>query len=449
MMCRSGAVGILNQFKNAPQYQNKIILLSDDKNMAIYYRQNPEIYQYYRKIYNKKLSDILSQGYLSTACLATASGIKCYLLGKIEKDTLTYFYQTIYLSDQRKGNSKSIIDSVISKETPVLSFDGQKAILFNKQFQFGMTHNLPNGGLTYDEPNFDDTTVLGIYNLFRSYVTDTLTNIIEAKNAFKATGLPQIAIKNLDNEIGRSAFFQLNTVITEPKINDTHYHYVIRGRLFLALKSKKTDHPLDLRSYESYIWLDSLHIDGKIYQPETIFNYEIYKNHYYFSYYEIDDTMNSRIKPVHERIIEFTKGNDNKPKVINIYDLKDYGKYNYNYFFRIDTRGTPVVVNEQKKSIHYFYDNSDIDFSELLINTGDSITRIFDILPKEDTLYYIASVNNKYFVKGQYFLKEKKCVAIPLNENTTYDGAKINDKKIYAFKKDIEQNLFEYEIFTF
>lgn len=447
MMCRSGSVNIINKFKNK-EYANKIILLSDDRNMAIYYRQNADIYNAYQKIYNKELSQALANQYFSTACVVQEGGEKCFLMNKITEDTLIYIQSVMEKNTVVPALINNIFtDSMIVSDIPVFSYNQDYTILLNRQFQYALVHDIKKAAISYAEPQINDTNVSAIYNVIKSKSADNFTDVAYSRQVLKMGGMPQLIIKNIDNNIGRSLFFQLNTVTTKHKIDDTNKHYAVSGRILLAFNCTDKKNALNINNYSSYLWLDTLHNGNDILRPETVFNYEIANGHCYLPYYKVDDSMLSRVLPTKEKIVEFTYDTSQKIKIHNIYPLPFYSEKPYSYFFRIHTQGYPIVVNEMNKSMMFLGTNEIVLFEELTGKRGELLNKIFDFKEQNDTIIYAGVLQSGVCIKGCYALKTQKATTEILHKTKPYTNMKISGNTIYAYHKDIESNTYRYDVF--
>jgi hypothetical protein len=445
VMCRGGAVSIISRLKNK-ENNDKIVLLSDDRNMAIYYRQNADIYGTYKKIYNKELSEGLAIRQFSTACLVQGGGKKCFLMNKISNDTLAYIQSVLDNSTTVHSLLSNVFtDSMIISDIPVFSYNQDDAILLNRQFQFALVHDIQNATISYAEPEINDTNVGKIYKMIKTKLTDSFTDVAYSRKVLKMGGMPQLIIKNIDNNIGRSILFRLNTVITQPMINDTDYHYSVSGKILLAFNCTNKKNVLNINNYSSYLWLDTLHSGNDILRPETVFNYEIANGHFYLPYYKVDDSMLSRVLPTQEQIVEFTYDSSQKITLHNKYPLPLYSEKPYNYFFRIHTSGYPIVVNEMNKTFIFLSTNETVSFEQLTRNSKENLYKVFDFKEQNDTIKYVGTLQSGICIKGFYALKTRMAASVVLHKTILYTNMKISGNSIYAYHKDIDGNKYSYD----
>jgi hypothetical protein len=119
------------------------------------------------------------------------------------------------------------------------------------------------------------------------------------------------------------------------------------------------------------------------------------------------------------------------------------------FFFRIDDKGYPVIVNRAKKAIVFMKDNNELDFSSFVYAPGDAISNIFDISVSDSVVKFVGITGKNNCVKGFYCIKDKKLAITKFNNNIVYQSMKINGNSILACRKDEETNELVLDQFSF
>jgi len=160
--CRAGGVNLIKKLSDKVD-KNKIILLSDDKNMSLYYQQYSNIFNGYKRVYDKVLSKALALGPFSSACLVLNNCAHNYSFKNMDIDTFNYVNESLLNSLVFDNKEYKVKDSVFDN-VPNLFFCDSYAMLFNVQFQIGLYYSMSTNIKKYTQPEYSDTTINILYN---------------------------------------------------------------------------------------------------------------------------------------------------------------------------------------------------------------------------------------------------------------------------------------------
>jgi len=453
--CRMGSIKILNKLKGS-DYKDKIILLSDDRNMASYFQDNADKYDGYKKVYDRDLSRALSLGPSCTASLVSPSGIHSYLFNNLYDDTLNYFKSVLDSNVPETARGEKITDSVIS-DVSKLYFGNDNAFILNYPFQIGLRYDMVTHSVEYLKPAISDKLLAGLYERIASIMGRKLCDVKTAHKVLHMVGTPIVMAEQLNTQDSSAIFKLYNiTLDTTYKGTDTMINANSRMQILLASGMTGTTDVLNLDSYSSYVFFDSVHYLHNTYWPHTTLNYEVFNGHFYVTYC---DQEHSRKTNDHGRevtiptalsIIDFTAGADGKAHAQHVYTVDGYdGASSSDFFFRIDDKGYPVTVNMATKEFTFLKENKKIDFSKFGCSQDETLSSIYDFTISGDTIMFVGLGNKNTCVKGTYDINMKQSVITMPGSNTIYQAMRINGNNILGCKKDADKDELVFDRFTF
>ncbi len=452
--CRLGGIKVLQQLKKA-DLADKIVLLSDTKKMSLYFQDNKDIYEGYRTIYNKELSDELAMGPSCTVCLVDKNNIRRWLFKNIDNDTLNMFINALNASSTSPLHSYKVRDSIFDNLNDV-HFANNHVVLFDDKFQISLYYDLQTQRATYSRTDITDSVANSIYGILKSNGMSASAPASFVRQHLRFDALPMAIANSIDRNSGSLLFrlFQAKLdSITLPNgkrdLNVNFYTQAIIGH-----NEQKNNNILNIGNYKKFLLLDTIRNNGKLYMASQNLNHQVKEGNYFIPFIS---SHNAKITVVEGRtvhtptelaIFEYTANGNSKGKLNNVYPVSNYeGNARPDMFFRVDDKGIPVVVNNVRKSINKLKEGSNIDFSSLSV-AGESIIRVFDIDVKNDQIRFVGTTSNNAFVKGVYEIKSGKTSFTKLKSNIVYTNMKINGNSILACKKELETNELIFDLYT-
>ncbi len=448
--CRVAAANIIAKTTDKA-FRDKIVLLSDSKNMSFYYNQFPAAYDNIPKIYDKNLSDMLSRGPFSTISLVTDAKIQTYQLTKINSDTINYFNSVI--TQAAFGARQKIDDSVFS-DVSRLFFNRDQVYLFNDQFQVALSYNLKTKKSEYVQPKIAEAEVNSLYQLLAKNGVEKLTDAKFARQSFIQDGLTEVSIYNTDLT-SNSALFKLYTNSMEG-IHGNDTILVATPEVFLALNTANPKNAYDLSQYEDYIWLDSIHYNNMVLDPLiSVFNHKKVNDDIFMPYWDADHSVMKKIDgkdvffATEAYIVKLSKQPNKKAKMKDIYKIAEAKDGPGTYKFYISDDGYPIILSKKRNTINLMHTNEVIPFSKFAYSANDTLNKFFDISITHDTLKFVAETSKNFYVKGTYNIKNKTISVEKINTDIAYQNMKISDNDILACAKDENKNQLIFDMFSF
>jgi len=456
--CRAGAANILN--KLASNYKNKIVLLADDKNMALYYNDNSDIYSGYPRIFNKYISDSLAFGPFSSACLIEKEGVHCFSFKNMNDDTLAYFKSQLDHSD-RDLSSHYVIKDTVFADYSRLFFDNRNAFLFNNQFQIGLMYEMNLNHSEYLRPKFNDSTINKLYKILTFNGIKKLTNATIGRSTVNKMGLSEISLISMDLK-SNSIYFKIYVVAKDSvfKGTDTNINTYVIPMMFFAKGTSGQFNILDLGNYNSFSQMDTIHYLGNTLSPH-LGNYEAKDTYIYMPYKDQDHCMSEKVDgkeltlPTNLSIVKFSFAKNDQPKVEFVYQLDESDEngpniyYTGTFFYRISDQGFPIAVNQTKKHITLVECNTKIPFNNFIFDIDDTINSVSDIARNNDTLKMVATTRKNNTVKIIYCISAKKYIINKINIKQPYHSLRIQGNTILGYRKNDDANEINYDRFTF
>jgi len=453
--CRMGGVAILNKLKGS-SYKDKIVVVSDDKNMSLYFQDNADKYDGYKKIYDRRLSRALSQGPSCTASLVAESGTHTYLFKGITDDTLNYFKQVLDNKGDAGTNSDVVRDTAMS-DVSNMYWGKDYVLLYNDRFQLGLRYDRTARTVNYMRPSIGDAAANNIYNLARNAGIKGIADAKIARLTTHMVGMSMVLVNGIE-PTDNSAMFKLFEVKTDTTINgtDTNVNSNIYNQMVLARNLDNKSDPFSAGNYASYTLFDSVVHAGKKYVPSQTLDYQEQNGHYFIAFHHTDD--NSFIMDHGRKIFvprdlviaDFSCKEDGRAEINKVYDVDTYEAEGCpGFFFRISDAGVPVAVSNDKKTIAFLNGDHRVFFSSLIYAAGDTVSKVFDIRVEGDELRFAGMTDKNNCVKGSVNMATRKVAVTKLNSEAIYQNIKINGRAILACRKNEETNELIFDQFTF
>ncbi len=451
--CRTAAVNILNKITKTIA-KSKIILLSDDKNMNIYFKENEEIFGGYQTVFDKRLSRLLSNGGPSaTACLIGIDSMHCFTLTKANNDSIAYI-RTVLSGKTTGGKKRIIIQDSITRSASRLYFDKEICTFLNTQFQVGLLYNIGSGVTTYIHEKCSDETMGGLLGILGQNGYNGLSTAAMSDALLKKKGVSPAIINAINLHDRRMCFKAYATSISvSENLQDTTIK--VLANMFLAKDLMQGSDPLNVDNYKSFSLLGSV-VDNNDTLTPLIGDYEFANDHYYMPYWNskgsIYKIQNGRKinKATDVRIVEMDFDNNKHARRVHVYSIQEGKDGPGNYYFRVTDAGLPVVVSKTNKTINFLSENKRTSFSEFIYEAGDTVTNIFDITCNDNLLKFVAVTGKNNFVKGTYNILTAKIEMYKLdNKDIVYDKMRIDGDNILAFRKNENENELILDQFAF
>ncbi|MBL7691760.1 MAG: hypothetical protein JNM41_09200 [Flavipsychrobacter sp.] len=426
--------------------------------MSIYYRDNEEIFGAYPKVYDQQISDLLSIGPFSSACLIGEKETRCFQFKNISADTIRFFKKVLAEQNEDEPLCMIVKDSIFSIDSK-LTHVGGCALIFNSQIQAGIELDYKTGQHQYVRTKYHDTTVGKLYKILADNGVKKLNNTKEDRGGIKKIGLAEMSILNL-NVDNNSLCFRLFAVAKDTVIKetDTNINVYFIPKTFVGRNSALSRDALNIENYPSFTFIDTIHDESSVLTP-SITNYEANGNHLFVPYLNYErckkQTTNGReiMLPTSMSIVKMSFFNNGKARKEAIYYLDEVDEstpyYSGTFFYRISDEGTPVMVNQTKRVIEIAHHNSIISFDNFIFGVNDSIKLIYDISMTKDELRIVALTKDSIAVKIVYGLSDKRRSIERISSELFHHAMRIYKDRIYAYRKDEISNQIMFERLTF
>jgi hypothetical protein len=452
--CRAAAVNVLNKIKGAVD-NKKIILLSDDKNMNIYFKDNKDIFGDYQTVFDRSLSRLFARGGPSaTACVVGNDSVHIFTLVKANNDTIKFIKSL--LAEKVTGNNKRMVvhDSVI-RNSSQFYFHKKNVLFLNTQFQVGLSYNIGSNTVGTKRLQCNNQTIERLLGIWRKDKENNHLSTADITNALlKKKGVAPVTVNAINLRDG-SACFKLYATSISVSENKQDTTIMILANLFLATDLLLGSDPLNLNDYRSFSLLGPVPDVNDTLNPLG-YDYELSNDRFYVPYWNSRGStyrvQNGRkiMNVTDVRIAELNFKNNDAVGKVNVYSIKDGAKGPGKFFFRLSDNGLPLVVSKTNKSINFSGKDKRLLFNELVFENADTVNNIFDIASTGNVLKLVAVTTSGVFVKGTYDLATGKVQLEKLdNKNVVYDNLAIDGNDILAFRKNEEENELILDQFTF
>lgn len=448
--CRAGSKKIIDAIYN--NVKVKIYVVADDKNMSVYFNKYPEIYNRFNIIYNKTASKYLALGPSSTVCLVDQSQITRFTLSQVNEDTLQYIKKWQEKISSVKKQIK-IKDSLFNDLSDII-FTNDYVLIYNEQFQNGLYFNFKTNLKCYIQPEYQDSTIEGLYELLRKNGIRNLTTATFGKQWLKEDGVSPISVHSI-NAIDNSLLFKLYAISIDTIMNNnTDTVSSANPYIFVTNDQKLNSHNiLNVKSYKEATLFRSVINLGDTLYPLSSEKHQIHDGTIFMAYWDISHSKSLSINgrfvklPTKASIIAFKNKENGAAKPEKIYKVKnDSGT---KFFFRISDRGYPLVVNNSSKTITILQNYHEMSYNSLTASTTYNILKCLDVSLKNDTIRYVAITDNKKSIKGYHAINTQENKIEVINSKIEYDNIKINGNSILACKKELETNELIFDLFSF
>jgi hypothetical protein len=453
--CRLGGIKVLQQLKKA-DLADKIVLLSDTKKMSLYFQDNKDIYEGYRTIYNKELSDELAMGPSCTVCLVDKNNIRRWLFKNVDNDTLNMFINALNASSTSPLHSYKVRDSIFDNLNDV-HFANNHVVLFDDKFQISLNYDLQTRRAEYSRADITDSAANNIYGILKSNGMSASAPASFVRQHLRFDALPMAMANSIDRNCGSLLFrlFQakLDSITLPNGKRDLNVNFYTQA--IVGCNELKNNNILNIGNYKEFLLLDTIRNNGKLYMASQNLNHQVKDGNYFIPFTSSYNAKTTVVEgrtvhtPTELAIFEYTANGNSKGKLKNVYPVSNYeGNARPDMFFRVDDKGIPVVVNNVRKNISKLKEGSNADFSSLSVS-GESIIRVFDIDVANDQIRFVGTTSKNAFVKGVYEIKSGKTSFTKLKNNIVYTNMKINGNSILACKKELETNELIFDLFSF
>ncbi len=445
--CRSMGVAVLNSLAG-DKYKDKIVIVTDDRGMTPYFKDNSSIYGKYPVVCSRKLSAALSIGPLSTVALVQTSGIHPYLFANVNKDTLSYLAAVLSVSTPYRRFT--IPDSLLSGLSAIQATDNA-VLLTNDRVQLGLLYDRAKGTVKYLQPSTTDEAAEAVYDIFRKEGGKKLFPAAEVRKTVGRIGMSMVTICRADMVTGTAMFrlfsMQQDTVITG---TDTNINCQMRNPDLLASGIKNGADPFNIASYSSCIPVDSVHYRNKCYMPTSTIAYEAGSGHFLFpvANYESGRKINYNGKEVNvttDMCIAMMKAADNKTQYQKIWPIEGYDAMEAGLvYFRTDKQGLPVLVNNSLKVLSFPERAVSIPYASLA-EERDTVAYLYEVSVSDSGIKFAAQTTGKVIVAGYFDLARKKATLARLDD--TYSYFCINGAELLACKKSEDEDKWHVSLF--
>ena len=449
--CRAGFANILNNITDS-QLKKKIIILSDDKNMSFYLRQNPQIYGGYKTIYDKELSAALALGPSATVSLIQNSGAHTYLVNKTDYDTINYLKQILATASVSTDYTRfKIKDSVFNNPTN-LFFGNKKAILFNSQFQVALQFDFEKNIATYMQPQYNDSTIETLNRIISPHMSKELTDAQFAREELRGMGLEQITIHGL-NLNSSTVLFKQYSVSMEIK-NDFKDTATFSMPQILLAQNDDNNELFKLNKSAAFFFIDSLHYRGDVLEPLFSHGYQIFDGNFFIPYWDIQHSKSNNVNGREIKqatcmyIVKYKNYAKDKKWGYDIFKIYDTTKGPGTFFFRIDKEGNPVIISATNQTITNLGKNTTQNYSDFHSDNEETIKKFFDISFTKDTMWFAAVTDKSNYVKGCTSLKSGTTKMEKLSTQVLYESMRINGKELLGCKRNTETDELFFDVFS-
>lgn len=445
--CRSMGMTVLKSL-SGDKYKDRIVIVTDDKGMRPYFKDNSSIYGKYPVVYNRKLSAALSIGPLSTVALVQPSDVHPYLFANVNKDTLNYM--AAVLGAVTPYQRFAIPDSLLSGLSAIQANDNA-VLLINDRVQLGLLYNRAKGTVQYLQPSTTDAAAEAVYDIFRKEGGKNLFPAAEVRKTVGRIGMSMVTICKADMVTGTAMFrlfnMQQDTTITG---TDTNINCRMHNPNLLASGLKKGADPFNIASYSSCIPVDSVHFRDKCYMPTSVIAYEAGNDHFLFpvANYENGRKVNYNGKEVNvttDMCIAMMKVVDNKTQCQKVWPIEGYDGIEAGLvYFRTGEKGLPVLVNNSLKTLSFPERAVSIPYATLA-DGRDTVAYLYEVSVSDSGIKFAALTTGKVAVAGYFDLVGKKATLARLDD--TYSYFSINGTELLACKKGEDEDKWHVSLF--
>lgn len=437
VMCRGGALNLVSKITD----RSRVAVLSDDSVMSLFIDDNAEKFEGVRTLYDRKLSNTLSNGPLSGAYLFEDTGIAKYQLNNLSPEMINSITARLAAANNpkenaAKGQKKTKNYSLLTFDNRNFALDAQQSFLFNPRFQAGL-YQSAGGSAVYLEPAFDDSVEHRLGRVVEQRTHKPVLFNDMSRLALSTAGLPPVMIKNVVYGDAISMGLQLNTVYEKPAPNDTDITLGVRGRYFVAFGPSSFDDVLNIGAYKRFYLIDSIHFAGKCLQSDYNFGYQLAGDNIFISFFEID-SLGFRRNPKRQYVVQMKLDPARPtPVPLKLFELQDFDRKPSEFFMRLDEAKNPLIVYNALSVIVDTKTDEKITFQQLFGGRApDSAIVVQDARIKNSELNAFCIRDGKTLLVATYNLRNKKATVSSKELNDDYAGGRFGDGVIRLFRKN-------------
>jgi hypothetical protein len=448
--CRAGSKKIIDGLKITNK--DRVYLLTDDRNMSLYFNKHPEIYNRFNIIYDRALSNALALGPSSTVCVVDKGDVQRMLLSKIDADSISYIENK--LRNSLKVHSRIILNDSMLNDLSDVTYCNDYVLVYNEQFQSGLYYHFSSKTSRYIQPQYDDTTVELLYGVLRNNGMRNLTDAVFGKQWLMEDGVSPVSAHSI-NANENSLLFKLYAISIDTIINN-NADTVSSANPHIFTLEKAMGNNFDILNMNNHT---SITLHPPVINNRDTFNalssekHQVYNGNTFLVYWDIRHSKSVSVNgrqvklPTNVSIIEFDGKEKGVAKPKNIFKVKnDSGT---KFFFRIADNGYPVVVNNSSGTIAFLQNDFELKFEVISSSPLEKLSKCFDVSIKNDTIKYVGITKGKKCIKGYYAIKSGKMKTEELGDRIDYDNIRINGSNILACKKNVATNELYLDLYTF
>lgn len=410
--CRSGSVNVINKFRG-DKYKDKVIIVTDDKNMSAFFEENTDIFGSYKTIFDKSLSEQMSLGPSSTICYVEGSNIHKYLFNAANKDTLNCIALKLNSALERAFTTYKILDTATS-DFSALKYNNDYAGVLSSKFQMCSIYDLATNSTSYERTKISDLTANKIYTLLKKHCSVTSVEATEARKMLRMSAGPMVISQGW-NWQNNSAVGKISVVKMDTNINgkDTNFSINIYSYNFVARNSKSKKPTINFDNFSDFNVIDSINYKGNRYIATLQFGYEINADTIYLPYVNFNSGKRKLeqgreiVVPTDIKLMKCLLLANGNSQLIEAYELPNMeGISNDNFLIKLNGN-EPIIVNNQTKSVLYLNTWGVVPFSDLS-DMSKKIEKVYDISFTDNKMNYIAKTTDNKIVKANWNTKTKK-----------------------------------------
>lgn len=450
--CRGAASKTLEDLKKHIA-SDKVVLLSDDKMMEIYFKKYLGIYGNFKTYINKELSQALTDNAKSKLCLVEEKGTSIYSI-PLNESKIKEIASVIESNTTNKKNGSSLLTNFQIKDslfkTENIFFEAQRNIylLYNDQYQIGLLGS--DGEGQYLEPTIEDSTINLLYGLLSKYVSHDFLSDSESKQVLLPLTMPTVYIKSYRfSENKCYVLFKLNTVFEQPRIKETERKVGVFGRFFfgeMSINGMSNKNMLNVSECAAYSWLDTTNYGDDLYMPLVDKGFEVNNDTVFLPVIRTDNKGN-HLNDLEINVAKYKFSPNGKLIFTGVFQNHAINKPDV-YSIRKEYNGVPVILNKRRKSVIFINSKKELLLNDY-IKERDSLTAIFDIIVNGENLIIIGNNVKKENVQGIFDLKNNTLSLKKLNDLPPFSDAVFFNNSLYTYTKDNNENLIIFKEIQF